>query len=345
MFYHRFTPGKLYIISTILLFALATVSVVFDIVMRGLMFPLPSYVNMDFESVNQADAMLNTFLAVETAGHYVFVSSGLIADIVLIHRCYRLWNSRKSMIILPVLNLLASCVYWIVSQILANTGNEAERQEKVVIAAISTYEFYMIMSFAQQLILMAFIAGRVWWLNYHINKMLVGRSGREASRSLLAPILESGALAPLFLLMGIVLYWNPSTTDGLWTGFVNPCIQTQIVGITSALIVVRIGLGVDVLSSQTNQDTTVPNDLQITEDRNNETIHPFLPNYDSYRTSSENDSANQSSQRNTGNRIYFRDTAQGGQVIQPYRLKYDLDHAIVNNDTSKTILGGPRASG
>lgn len=76
MFYHRFTPGKLYIISTILLFALATVSVVFDIVMRGLMFPLPSYVNMDFESVNQADAMLNTFLAVETAGHYVFVSSG-----------------------------------------------------------------------------------------------------------------------------------------------------------------------------------------------------------------------------------------------------------------------------
>ncbi|KAE9397040.1 hypothetical protein BT96DRAFT_88417 [Gymnopus androsaceus JB14] len=108
------------------------------------------------------------------------------------------------------------------------------------------------------------IAGRVWWLNYKIQKtfQLADQTAKNSSQNLLGPILESGALTPIFLLLWMAL--NFSSLSSLFMSFWANLITLTEIGIASTLIIVRIGLGVDALASQYHSSTTSHVDLETT---------------------------------------------------------------------------------
>ncbi|KIK63930.1 hypothetical protein GYMLUDRAFT_258993 [Collybiopsis luxurians FD-317 M1] len=171
---------------------------------------------------------------------YIFLIAGLLGDMILIYRCYRLWNSNKRIIIIPILGLVAVFIVWVI--------NETN--------IFVTYEVYILTTLGENVLLTGLIAGRVWWQNRKVTK-LIGRPDRDASRSqnLLGPILESGSIFPAVLIATVIsyqtLYRNFIFEDDFPATFIpqtiiiSPCALTQAVGIASTMIMVRIGLGID----------------------------------------------------------------------------------------------------
>ncbi|KAJ3924818.1 MAG: hypothetical protein NXY57DRAFT_979658 [Lentinula lateritia] len=146
------------------------------------------------------------------------------------HRCYRLWNSTKRAIIVPFLSIPACFVLWVIG-FLSSLGK---------VAIVNTQIYFFIAALTQNLYLSGMIAGRIWWLNRRIKKV-VG----PPSRDLLGPVLESAVLTPIFFVL-----WLASYFDNFFGGPVlSPYALTQIVGIASSLVVVRIGLGIDALAT------------------------------------------------------------------------------------------------
>ncbi|KAJ3810743.1 hypothetical protein EV368DRAFT_82020 [Lentinula lateritia] len=146
------------------------------------------------------------------------------------HRCYRLWNSTKRVIIVPFLSIPACFVLWVIG-FLSSLGK---------VSIVNTQIYFFIAALTQNLYLSGMIAGRIWWLNRRIKKV-VG----PPSRDLLGPVLESAALTPIFFVL-----WLASYFDNFFGGPVlSPYALTQIVGIASSLVVVRIGLGIDALAT------------------------------------------------------------------------------------------------
>ncbi|KAJ3915609.1 hypothetical protein F5877DRAFT_69727 [Lentinula edodes] len=94
----------------------------------------------------------------------------------------------------------------------------------------TAYVTYIYVALAQNVYLSGMIAGRIWWWNQCNKNMFVCQ---------VKLILESATLTPIFLLLWMALNFSGHDT------ILSPCALTQIVGIASTLIAVRIGLGID----------------------------------------------------------------------------------------------------
>ncbi|KAE9388126.1 hypothetical protein BT96DRAFT_443552 [Gymnopus androsaceus JB14] len=168
VFRRKYTPGKLYMATTFLFFVLATVSIVLDTVSRC-MFTL-NFINLAYAVPFSA-----TLYPLQTASEWIFFVAGSLADIMLIYRCYRLWNSRKRYIILPMLGLLATVVSLIVVEYQkARSSNlfQSINGELGLSEISSILNIYVIITFVQNLLLTGLIAGRIWWLDRKMQKML-----------------------------------------------------------------------------------------------------------------------------------------------------------------------------
>ncbi|KAJ3887857.1 hypothetical protein GG344DRAFT_68455 [Lentinula edodes] len=152
----------------------------------------------------------NESVAFKSVRELLFVVAGLLADTMKIHRCYRLWSSKKLIIIVPLLLVPAFTTA-------LKSGQTA-------------YVTYIYVTLAQNVYLSGMIAGRIWWWNQCNKNMFVCQ---------VKLILESATLTPIFLLLWMTLNFSGHDT------ILSPCALTQIVGIASTLIAVRIGLGID----------------------------------------------------------------------------------------------------
>ncbi|KAJ3885856.1 hypothetical protein GG344DRAFT_70163 [Lentinula edodes] len=89
------------------------------------------------------------------------------------HRCYRIWNSTKRVIIVPFLSIPACFVLWVIG-FLSSLGK---------VAIVNTQIYFFIAALTQNLYLSGMIAsGRIWWLNRRIKKVV-----DPPSRDLLVP--------------------------------------------------------------------------------------------------------------------------------------------------------------
>ncbi|KAE9410594.1 hypothetical protein BT96DRAFT_969585 [Gymnopus androsaceus JB14] len=200
------------------------------------------------------------------AGSWIFFSSSILGDLILIYRCYRLWNSKKYVIILPVLFLLTTLVVAIWSSVSPRLieGVQDRFQGNTSI----TYSIYIFADIGQGSVLTVLLASRLWWLNRKTEKLL-GKSKKSTLWKLTEIVLESGLLLPLFLAVAWIAELETSVVPiGLEVGDVekakvgavekaefglqvlSTCALTQVAGIASTLIIVRIGLGVDAQPSQ-----------------------------------------------------------------------------------------------
>ncbi|EPQ53126.1 hypothetical protein GLOTRDRAFT_111863 [Gloeophyllum trabeum ATCC 11539] len=234
----------------------------------------------------------NVMIAVVYASN---TASNVLADGLLIWRCYTIWGARRSIIVLPLLLLLGEAASGIVTfvpyavgtQIGYDVGPEGHRPKQLIrkLNRIATRAntAYWATSFTINMMMTLLIGGRIWWITRDIDK-LFGRSHKKGYIRAILIVVESGAVYSVLLLLSVV---STALVDGPFgqnAQNVLASISGQVVGIFPTAILVLVGLGLtsdnatntDWLGSSFNRSMEfVPRrelDLQLPDEQTEEVL-------------------------------------------------------------------------
>lgn len=172
----------------------------------------------------------------------LYATNNIVADGLVIYRCYIVWNYSRWIIVGPIVMLLATtvCAYLAVynfSQVVSGADVFAFN-----IAQWGTALFAI--SLATNITVTSLIAGRIWWLSRE-TAVLGVKHLRKYHRAI-AIIIESGAIYSVSLLILLVLYCLQSNAQ-----YIAYDALSQIMGIVPTLIIVRVGLGISTQDANT----------------------------------------------------------------------------------------------
>ncbi|KAF7350789.1 hypothetical protein MSAN_01640400 [Mycena sanguinolenta] len=200
------------LVTAIALFTLASVQAVLNVI-RGA-YELNTDSPPNLKLINQI-----------VAGSFtMYVVSNIIADGLLIYRCYVIWSNNVLVTILPILMLIAS----------------------TVLGLISTFDFSLSsdpcfgVSLATNVLVTVLTAGRIWWISYYSRAYLKTAATRRYVSAMVI-LVESGILYSANLLAVLIVCRIPSVS---YYSDVLLQMQYQIMGIAPTLIIVRAGLQV-----------------------------------------------------------------------------------------------------
>lgn len=169
----------------------------------------------------------------------LFIVNGIIADCLLIFRCYIVWGGQLWICAVPFLLLMLSAgsgFYFTRAYALVPPGGSAWQPN--IQRWITTFTAT---SLATNLLVTILIASRIWWVTTRTSRIL----GREASpgkyNTAIFGIIESGALYCVPVTVFLIIYETRSSALPILCQ-----ILTQIAGIAPTLIVVQAGLGLTV---------------------------------------------------------------------------------------------------
>ncbi|KAJ6526929.1 hypothetical protein DFH09DRAFT_164755 [Mycena vulgaris] len=201
------------LVSAIIMFALSTATVIIFLLQGA-----TAYGNAGPALGLQLDKL-------QTAGAIVYVTNNLMADALLIYRCYIIWNT-VWITVVPLLLLVATMILGYSIQL----------------------PLFFILSLSMNLFVPALVAGRLWWVIRRIR----GPSGevtRRKGRNAMIIILESGLIYSVFVSIHMGFFHFQDPRDEIIYAALG-----QIVGMVPTLIIVRVGLGV---SENGNGDGTM----------------------------------------------------------------------------------------
>ncbi|THU83968.1 hypothetical protein K435DRAFT_807091 [Dendrothele bispora CBS 962.96] len=160
--------------------------------------------------------------------------SSIIADIVLIHRCYKIWGANKKITVLSIFISIMNNVTFIIEvlALVQNLGGGLDRME----TSFGEYasRSFLTVNFLTNLAIPSLIAGRIWWIGYQVSKFLPTRQF-NLTRHIIAVCLESGIMYPLALIPALVINFSPPNSLSSKIDFVPFLIQ--IVGIAPTFII------------------------------------------------------------------------------------------------------------
>jgi hypothetical protein len=166
--------------------------------------------------------------------------ANLIGDLLLLYRCWFVWGKNSYVIVLPLLTALGGfvCILPIPSLVLSINPTSPVPPTEIVPLTIAGYALPL----CTNIIVTGLIAGRLWYIS---RIPIFDENGRpvilkiETSGRPMMLIIESGVLYMVTQLIFVVLVaiGNPAETILSYAG-------TQIYGIASTLIIIRVGLGV-----------------------------------------------------------------------------------------------------
>ncbi|KAF7760530.1 hypothetical protein Agabi119p4_11206 [Agaricus bisporus var. burnettii] len=170
----------------------------------------------------------------------LYVTSNIVADLLLIYRCYTLWNNRIRIILPPSLILLGTtlCGYLFI-------GFSHVEHLKY---SHNLLHAYLFLTLALNVIVTSLMAGRMWWIARQTRSML-GPSLMKKYKVSIAIFIESGLIYAIYVILDVVL--DVLLLDA---GLV------QIVGLVPTLMIVQVGMS-QTPSNQTNF-TTHKDDLE-----------------------------------------------------------------------------------
>ncbi|KAG7086036.1 hypothetical protein E1B28_003557 [Marasmius oreades] len=170
------------------------------------------------------------------------VVMNVIADFMLIHRCYSIWGSNELM--LYSLGLIAFVINGTIlgSLIAASVGyNDTSVLSNVLLFEkankINTGSWLAVAAF--NLLLTLLMAGRIWWITREIREVM-GKPIVKRYHKLVAVILESGILYSTALLTSIAVNLALDPDDHGYLPIDLSVITYQMSGIAPTLIIVRI---------------------------------------------------------------------------------------------------------
>ncbi|KAJ7159492.1 hypothetical protein C8R46DRAFT_1194832 [Mycena filopes] len=223
-FHRRKLPGNhVLLASTWAMGILATVQIVLRLVRTAVVIRfVGASMGMDQELTPSPTSLPGTYNALSMAQVAVFVLNNMVTDTLFLYRCYVIWGSRKVVLVLPAILILATCV----------TGFAGLPRDNTITL---TESIAVMLGTAANFCLMILTAGRLWWLRRNArlfaNKELINRY-----TTVMAMILESGVLYFIpAMLVNVVAPWNVpfALLEGLGTYLIN---------IIPTLIIVRVGL-------------------------------------------------------------------------------------------------------
>ncbi|KAF9262541.1 hypothetical protein L218DRAFT_903449 [Marasmius fiardii PR-910] len=180
----------------------------------------------------------------------LFILTNLVADSILMYRCYILWGSRKLVILVPILATIAFTVIGFVGLVMFAIGSKDQTIPSnlaLVVRGDMLEMVYMVGSASVNTLLTLLTAGRIWWISREA-RALMGRPTGERYRTIVAIILESGMLYPIFSILHIAL---TETSDIVYVPVNFLPTVAQMGAIAPTLIIVRASLGATVDSVHT----------------------------------------------------------------------------------------------
>jgi len=177
----------------------------------------------------------NLFLA----NNMIYVANNVIADGLVIYRCYVIWNRTIYVIILPIILLVLTAVFgW-----------------DLLLPLPPFFE----LSLATNILVTGLTAGRIWWI-YRQSGMHLNPDMRKRYFTSISVIVESGVIYAVATSIYLILGAIPFTEIAQ-----DPTAEmlAQIVGIVPTLIIVRIGLGLSVENAQSTVSTTAVLDSDV----------------------------------------------------------------------------------
>ncbi|ESK84951.1 hypothetical protein Moror_9233 [Moniliophthora roreri MCA 2997] len=194
---------------------------------------------LNYEPVAQYFANDRWKIVAQSFQNFTSIFANLVADLMLIHRCYIVWNSRKE-VALPLLFLsFGTNVVGLAGSILESLGLQDSTND----ANFALYERgaevlagYSITATVISSLLTLLTAGRIWYITHEARSMMGGQV-RKRYNTLIAVMLESGIIYPTLMIIHLVLSNTTMDINGYGSVVLYP------VGIAPTLIIVRVGLG------------------------------------------------------------------------------------------------------
>ncbi|KAJ7040871.1 hypothetical protein C8F04DRAFT_1253373 [Mycena alexandri] len=205
--------------TAILLFALSTIQAVLNLLLGSIEI-LHLGDKFPADSIGSADDML-------------YVANNIVADSLLIYRCWVVWN-RNIFVTIPGLTGLVILIVFSADQ-------------QIPLSA------YYAMTLATNVVLSVLTAGRIWWIGRQSRLAQTSKSSAQSPyASTISIILESGIIYSVFVVVRIAV--DDLQPENV-VFFVTEMLR-QIVGIVPTLIIVRVGLGMSVESSSSTASGT-----------------------------------------------------------------------------------------
>ncbi|GJJ15537.1 hypothetical protein Clacol_009815 [Clathrus columnatus] len=216
--------GKKLLVTAIIMFSLSSIHVCVDLVRA---------IDAFIASVDKPGGASGYYAQIRiwlnVAKQALYATNNILADGLVIYRCYIVWGYNWKVIIVPVIMLIATTVSAYIAVYNFSQVRSGENVFAGSIAAWGTALFSL--TLATNILVTSLIAGRIWWVSRgHRNH--IGRRHMQKYTQAVAIMYVANNSA-----LSLIAY------DAL----------AQIVGIVPTLIIVRVGLGL------TKQDATTLN--------------------------------------------------------------------------------------
>ncbi|KAJ6563609.1 hypothetical protein DFH09DRAFT_1158494 [Mycena vulgaris] len=158
------------------------------------------------------------------ANNMIYVTNNVLADGLVIYRCYVIWSRNIYVVILPIIMLIVTSIF----------GWDLD---------LPLPPFFEL-SLATNVLVTGLTAGRIWWICRQARMYLKTEMQKQYVSSI-SIIVESGVIYSASVLAYLILGAIPSAEV-----VQNPVVEMlgQLVGIVPTLIIVRVGLGVSIQS-------------------------------------------------------------------------------------------------
>jgi len=192
--------------------------------------------------------------------YWFYVTNNVLADTLLLYRCYLIWNRDLRVVLGPIILLAAGTACGYVFE-----GSQPH---------LFTYSWiYPTLTLTLNVILTTLTAGRIAWFARNAD-FLLGQRLIQRYNATIAILVESGFIYSVYITLDLATLKNKIGHAILDAGLI------QIVGIVPTLIIVQVGLGRELHNLETSRNST----LQLTVNKNittvtDETIRNGLPSF------------------------------------------------------------------
>ncbi|KAJ3850388.1 hypothetical protein EV368DRAFT_66633 [Lentinula lateritia] len=193
---------------------------------------------------NMTTALIHDYAVL---GIYIF--SNVIADALLLYRCFIIWEKDRRVVLLPVLGFLCNLVLGILG-----------------LSYNDEFVFYFwILTIVENIVLTTLITGRIWYINRTSGEIL-GSTVKTKYNMIAAIILESGSVYSAIVLATSITSMIPH--DAILASCMLAA-ATQVVGIAPCLIIIRVALDVDTRDPQLASIAIITSHTDPSELQNN----------------------------------------------------------------------------
>ncbi|KAJ6483291.1 hypothetical protein C8R45DRAFT_1001036 [Mycena sanguinolenta] len=270
----RNSSGRRFMLGTSsAMFLLGTSGMLFTVVQMTVSFPLfEAQIECAAADLERLERSIRLYNNIAAASMFRVVINNVLTDVLLSYRCYVIWGSRRIVLIVPGIFILATCV--------AGFLGTVSRYFYLGKLPFSDLRAPFALAGATNLILMCLTAGRIWYMSRdarNVNR----RSLHKRYHAVIAMIVESGALYWSVIILEIVSrsLVSQSSAAEIFQGICDGLLD-HMINIIPTLIFVRVGMGYGEWRQKSAPAVCIPavhtrrfSEERFSEDMGSEVIH------------------------------------------------------------------------